>query len=253
MARNIATFLVCFLLSPAAFGEELELIGDRPDFTESNATIPTGHLQAEMGVEVSGAGDDLEIGLPKILLRYGVVEDLELRLEIPDLVIGLPKGGGTDLGAGTVGAGLKWVQAIGDSAAAGLIFMAGSPVTPDDADADGFYTSLNAVWGVDFNERLSLGGNLRMDVGGLGTARSEDASVVEFTGSLALGIALTDVVGMYLETFHTITDRREFTPNADAGFTFLVTPQLQLDVYGGADVSDPVGGWFAGSGVIALF
>jgi hypothetical protein len=253
MTRIQALLVLCLLAPTTAIGDELELIGDRPDFTESNATIPTGHLQAEMGVEVSGAGDDLEIGLPKLLLRYGVVEDFELRLEIPDLVIGLPKGGGAALGAGAVAVGLKWVHAIGDDAAAGLIFMAGSPVTPDDVDAEGFYTSLNAVWGVDFDDRFSLGGNVRMDVGGLGTARGSDASVVEFTGSLALGIAFTDIVGMYLETFHTITDRRQFTPNADAGFTFLVTPTLQLDVYGGADVSDPVGGWFAGSGVIALF
>lgn len=246
-------FLLSLSLPAAALGDELELIGDRPDFTESNATIPVGHLQAEMGAEIAGAGDDLELGLPKLLLRYGVVEDFEVRLEIPDLVVGLPKGGGADLGAGTVAAGLKWVQSIGDKAAAGLIFMAGSTVTPDAFDADGFYTSINAVWGVDFDDRFSLGGNLRMDVGGLGTARGSDASNVEFTASFALGIALTDVVGMYLETFETITDRREFIPNADAGFTFLVTPTLQLDVYGGADLSDPAGGWFAGTGVIALF
>ncbi len=39
-----ATFLFLIPLS-APRADELELIGDRPDFTESNATIPKGHLK----------------------------------------------------------------------------------------------------------------------------------------------------------------------------------------------------------------
>ncbi len=250
---RLSLFFLLLNLPATGYGEELELIGDRPDFTESNAAVAAGHLQAELGVEAAGADDDLEVGVPRLLLRYGVVDDFELRLEVPDLVIGLPEGGDADAGAGAAAAGLKWVHSLGDSAAAGLIFMVGSPVTRGDFDAEGLSATLNGVWGVDFTDRLSLGGNVRVDLVGLGIDREEEATMLELTASLALGIGLTDRVGLFLETFQTVDDNGGYTPNADAGFTFLVTPRLQLDAYGGADVSNPVGGWFAGAGVIALF
>jgi len=247
------TVTYVFFSSPAYSAEELELIGDRPDFTESNATIPVGHLQSEFGVE-AGSGDDvLDIGIPKLLLRYGVADALELRLEVPDLVMTRPSGGDFDFGAGAVAAGLKWVAPIGDKAAAGFIFMLGSPVTGDDFEVEGLVAVLNGVWGVDLSADFSLGGNMVLEAAGIGAGDNGSDLVYTFTGSLALGYALSAEWGAYVETFHSITEDEEHTPFADAGVTYLVTPGFQLDAYGGSDISDPGNGWFAGTGAILLF
>jgi len=62
--------------------EAPELITDRPDQTESSATVPTGYAQIEMGwqhLEEERADLETDI-LPQTLLRYGLVENLEFRL-----------------------------------------------------------------------------------------------------------------------------------------------------------------------------
>jgi hypothetical protein len=244
------------LLFISSFGycdDDVELIGDRPDFTESNATIPTGHLQAELGMEVGGGDEVSEIGLPRLLLRYGVLDSLELRLEAPDAIWTRPAGGELKSGAGAVALGGKWVMPMGDRAATGLIFMIGLPVTEEDFDAQGLVATLNAVSGIDLAGGFSLGSNLVLEAAGIGSGDNNSNLVYTLTGSLALGYAITDQWGVFAETFSSLTDDWDYTPFADAGLTYLLTPRVQFDIYGGSDVSDPTGGWFAGSGAIVLF
>ncbi len=195
----------------------------------------------------------IEIGIPKLLLRYGVADALELRLETPDLVLTRPSGGSFDSGPGGIAAGAKWVTPLGDKAAAGFIFMLGSPITGDDFDLEGLSATLNGVLGVDLSDRFSIGGNLVLDAAGIGAGDNDSDLFYTFTGSLAAGYALTDQWGMFVETFHSITEDEDYTPYADAGVTYLITPGVQIDAYAGADVSDPAGGWFAGTGAILLF
>jgi len=249
----VSSVLLLALFSWPVVAEELELIGDRPDFTESNAAVPVDHLQAEFGVEAAGAEDSLEIALPKLLLRYGLERDFELRLEVPDLVMVKPDGGDLDFGAGALAVGFKWVHPIGNAAAAGVILMGGAPAAADDREVEGFFTSVNGLWGVDLSDRLALGGNFRLDVERLGADEASGDTVATFTASLALGVALTDRLGAFAEAIQEVAEGDEYTTLADAGLTFLVTPHVQLDAYGGADVTDPGGAWFAGTGAIVLF
>lgn len=164
-----------------------------------------------------------------------------------------PDGADLDFGAGALAVGFKWVHPIGDDAAAGVIFMGGSPAATDDREVEGFFTTVNGVWGVDLSDRLALGGNFRLDVERLGADEASGDVVTTFTTSLAIGVALTVRLGAFAEAIQEVAEGEEYTTLADAGLTFLVTPRVQLDAYGGADVTDPAGAWFAGAGAILLF
>lgn len=87
-AARTRTFLTlfagCALVSSLCSGAEYpELVTDRPDQTESSTTVPYKSVQVEMGWEHSEEDDDgLETDtFPQTLLRYGLADNLELRLE----------------------------------------------------------------------------------------------------------------------------------------------------------------------------
>ena len=49
------------------------------------------------------------------------------------------------------------------------------------------------------------------------------------TYSLAVGVAISDVVGLYAEPFGVWGESNIFESNFDVGFTFLLNPNFQLD------------------------
>src|SRR4051812_46424144 len=56
---------------------------DRPDATESSSLLPMGAFQFEAGAEYEQTNDSASsIAHPTALLRYGVNENFELRMEV---------------------------------------------------------------------------------------------------------------------------------------------------------------------------
>lgn len=55
---------------------------DRPDFTESNQVVSVRQIQMEFGITYTYSGDR-QVNLPETLVRYGIADRLELRLETP--------------------------------------------------------------------------------------------------------------------------------------------------------------------------
>jgi len=61
-----------------------QIVTDRPDQTESSSTVGIGNLQIESGILVGYTGNEItsvrQILLPTNLLRYGLTQEIELRL-----------------------------------------------------------------------------------------------------------------------------------------------------------------------------
>lgn len=78
--------LILVLISAFAFGQQ-SFTADRPGQTISAFNLPSGSFQVEAGFNYTGGlffdDDDLDKSytLPSVLLRYGVLDFLELRLE----------------------------------------------------------------------------------------------------------------------------------------------------------------------------
>jgi hypothetical protein len=77
-------FLIAFSLIVKAQYETIELITDRPDQTESSAAVPHKSLQIETGFVMENNETEFieqkSFAYNTTLLRYGLLENFELRL-----------------------------------------------------------------------------------------------------------------------------------------------------------------------------
>lgn len=81
---------------------------DRPTFSGTPTAVPQGVLQVEAGALFGRQNDDVDIiQFPELLLRYGMGNGLELRLEGPGYTI-IDSSGGDAEGWGDMSIGVKY-------------------------------------------------------------------------------------------------------------------------------------------------
>ena len=246
MARQLAVLLL--LLPTVARAEPPELITDRPDFTESAAAVPPRYVQAELGAVATLTEGQQVLEAPALLLRVGVLRDVELRVGAPSAVVTWAEGqDGADTDVGPLQLGAK-LMLPGDGGAAGLLPFVDLPVRASHYDSVGVGVGLKAVWAVDLGPRLGLGGNLGAQLSWLG---AEDAEVAwHALGSLSLGISLTDWLGMFAEVY-SLFDEADLQVYGHSGLTFAVARWLQLDLHGAVLLDTPASG-LVGAGAAIL-
>ena len=71
--------------------------------------------------------------------------------------------------------------------------------------------------------------------------------------SVALGIGLTDKFGMFVEGFGLLPEEGDSQRQFDAGFTYLVLPNFQLDISGGIGLNEYAMDNFLGFGFTYRF
>ena len=76
--------LVLFLTATPAIAQPIAT--DRPDFTESTEVVLERRLQVEAGATIHSDAPAGVFSGPELLLRFGVLERLDLRLEAPSYV-----------------------------------------------------------------------------------------------------------------------------------------------------------------------
>jgi hypothetical protein len=70
----LAAWAFAALVALAATADDEPLVTDRPDFTESAATVTRGRTQVEMGYTFTSAGDFDEHAMGELLVRIGWTE-----------------------------------------------------------------------------------------------------------------------------------------------------------------------------------
>ncbi|MDZ4685517.1 MAG: transporter [Planctomycetaceae bacterium] len=242
-------------------GPDEPLASDRPDFTEASCTVGAGVLQIEMGYTVfyddDGVTRAVAHSFPETLYRIGILEDwLELRIgwnygAESETVGGISTNasGSQDLYLG-VKLGLTpqqgWLPEM--SLVPQMTVPLGSPLTNDRV-----LPGANWLYGWDINDWLSAGGstqaNLRVD-------DLTDDTYTEFAQSFTFGYTLTERLGAYTEWFMLSPIQADSAPTEhylDAGLTFRVTNDLQLDVRVGKGVSGASVDFFSGAGAVVRF
>lgn len=218
------------------------LVTDRPDATEASSTVGKGILQFETG----GLYETFEANTIKsedytfntMLIRYGILDNLELRLGW-DFVEGVTKINGNKLDNVTSGLsplllGMKIDIAEEDGcmpeiALIGHVF----PVFSASADYRPEYT------GVDF--RLSLSHTLSENSSlgyNIGAQWGDDSPEATAIYTLAYGYSFTEKFGMYAEIYGDFPEDSSANHYWDAGFTYLVNNDLQLDAYFGTSITE---------------
>jgi hypothetical protein len=224
--RTLLAF--CFIFTTVLLTAQIQT--DRPDQTESSSTVGKGELQIESGILVQHTEGIREVLIPTNLFRYGLTRNVELRVLSE---YGLFKNGSfnadgiTDLQIGTK------IQLLKNENKNTEIAFLSHLIIP--SGTNGFtideYGTINKLSiSHSLSENIGIGYNLGYDF--------IQSSNGNFTYSVALGFSVNDHFGMYIEPFGSWVEFEEFDHNFDAGITYLVNDNCQLDFSFGTGISN---------------
>lgn len=217
------------------------LVTDRPDATESSSTVGKGILQIETGGLYESFKDNNikfeSSTFNTTLIRYGILSNMEIRLGW-DFVEGVTKVNGKKLNNVTSGfspllLGVKvdiaeekngWpeIALIGHVFP---LFTASNDYRPESTGVD-FRFSLSHT----LSEKSSLGYNL-------GAEWKDDSPEAAGVYTLAYGYSISEKFGMYLELYGDLPEDNKANHYWDAGLTYLVSNNLQFDIYAGTSIT----------------
>ena len=242
---------------PMPRASEEPLASDRPDFTEASSTVGKGRVQLEGGYTFTqdGAGPTTSHSYPEALFRIGMIVDwLEFRIgqnfgntggHSPQGVF--HTGGAEDL---YLGVKLGLTEQKGVLPETALIVQTTVPSGHRDFTSGKVLPGLNYLFGWDvIEDRLTFGGSLQAN-------RAVDADAhgyVEIAQSLTVGYGLTKKLGAYTEWF-AFYPAGATAPDVVAlhyfngGFTYRLTPNIQLDIRAGLGLNRHADDFFAGTG-----
>lgn len=247
-------FFVFAASAQGQFQEDMET--DRPDFTEGPKTIEPGHLQVELGYTFIRDDEDgvekKEHALPGSLLRVGLPSDLEFRLswdgysfeELEEAGASRDHDGGTDV---AVGGKYRLIE-DGDFALS-LLAELTLPAGARNKTSDAVEPQLSFLWAYDLTDVLGLAGNVN-----LSSVIAEDGErIFEPSNSLALAYDLNESFGSYVEYFGFYpTESAEDAEDEhylNAGLTYAVSSNVQLDTLIGFGLNEDADDLFTGLGL----
>ena len=237
---------VLLILSQSIWAQEIdtdnELVTDRPDATESPLTVPTGSLQIETGFLYTSFEEN-DVKLENItynttLLRIGLLKNLELRLgwnfeegrtsvngqELDDIISGF-----SPLLAGVkvaIAEEKGWRPTIGLIGHVFLPFTASQDFRPETTGTDFRFS---------FSHTLSERSNISYN---LGAQWGNDSPEAAYIYTVSYGYSITDTLGLYAEVYGDLPEDNRANHFWDAGITFLVKNNLQLDATVGSSITD---------------
>lgn len=236
-------FIIGLILPIGAVAQPLpKIVTDRPDFTESGVTVPSWHVQVESGILYDQVVDTGNVVFPEVLVRWAPLNRFELRFGIPNYVAGDFPTGFSD---GSIGAKVQ-IGPIG-SWDLGLIAAVSLPVGEVDLTSDTADPEFVLITGRDLSSRVSLGAQGMLIYDGV-----ED--VWQYGGTLVVGAELRERVGTFFEVM--VIDQRanNVATTLHHGYTYLLAPNVQLDVHAGLAFFEGGGGeGLVGVGLSTLF
>lgn len=228
--------LTCLILIICSMSYGQTIVTDRPDQTESSLTVPLASLQIESGVLYGTAKDDFfseEVLLaPTVLWRYGITDRIELRLltefaSVKDKLTSDKSSGIADLQLGTKIQILKKEDVKTEIAFLSHLII---PTAKSELTLNEVGTINKLSIAHDIGDTFGLGYNIGYDYFGFGSGN--------LTYSLSFGIGLSDKVGMYVEPYGAFVDIDTHESNFNAGVTYLVQNNLQLDISAGVGLNN---------------
>ncbi len=232
----------CLLSSICAQTDIQELVTDRPDQTESSTVVPLHSLQIETGFVMENSESDFiklkSYAFNTTLLRYGLLANFELRLGLEYLGDKTKyENTKTDYsisGFSPIYAGFKikvaneetWKPEIAFLGGLVLPFTAGEDYKPEYSAAN-----LRFAFSHTLSEQFSIGYNLGAEWDG-------ETAIPAYFYSFVISHALTDKLGLFLESYGTIPEEGNAEHMLDIGFTYLIGANFQFDISGGIGIND---------------
>lgn len=205
---------------PAAFSS------DRPGFAPSSHVAARERVTTELGARLS-IDDPIELRLPRLSLRAGIFDWLELRVSGPDAV-GLFAGGAT-FGIGDARVGFKIGGLVHEDVSISTVWEASLPIATDGFGAPEVEFFAHAslewrIWGP-----FSLLPHAFASVIALEGEMGETVRVVEGGGSLRFTWSIIDVVAVFVQGFVIARQESDVRGGVGGGIAWLAAPNVQLD------------------------
>jgi hypothetical protein len=229
---KIYLYLFIFLLTCEIINAQ-SLVTDRPDQTESASVVGKGVLQIESGAVLSFTGENLittrEIFAPTSLFRIGITEGVEVRVMNQFETLKNPIQ--TIEGIGDLEAGVKIQLYQRDDCSNEVAFLSHLLIpSGTKALSNELFGTLNRLAiSHEITENIGVGYNVGYNYFGSGKG--------DFVYSLALGFAVTDKTSLFIEPYGDLINFNDLMANFDAGITYLLNPDLQLDFAFGAGIN----------------
>lgn len=212
------------------------LVTDRPDFTESAASVAPGRFQLETGYTFARRAGARDHSVGEMLVRIGIARDAELRIAPGSYRVVEAPGGTVDgLADPAVGAKVTLLEPGPDAArplpSIAVLAATSLPAGHEALNPDGPEPEALVALGWELDGRLSVGANVRH-----GRLLSDGERYGQTTVSTAVGVAASSAVGTYLE-FYTLRPSARGSEPADVvngGLTLLLGADAQLDARLGA-------------------
>ena len=246
--------LVCLIALPApsrlAAQTADPLVTDRPDFTESAVTVRPGRVQLEAGYTFGRNGDASSHTFGEVLLRIGALSRVEIRVGLNSYAV-TDSRSDAEQGFEDVSLGVK-ISLLDPPPhfelfrpAVALLVGTSLPTGADRFGGEGLWpeTKLALAWGL--SERVSLGTNLN-----IASVQTNGDRFAQFSGSLALGVALSERLGTFAELFGFASGNPQGldTGFLNGGATFLAHDNVQLDARAGIGFDNQEPNYFLGLG-----
>lgn len=230
------------LLNPTPRVLMREMSTDRPDTTESPYTVDAGHVQVELSFvdyTYDRRNEESEtlhaVAAAPMLLKVGLLNNVDLQLGIDPYAHVETTDRATDRtetsdGFGDMTLRLKvnlWGNDEGMTALAVMPFLV-FPTGTDGLSSGHAEGGVIVPLGVTFSEDFWLGAMLEMDVV---RSAADDRYVWDFVQSVTLGHTLVGDLAGYVEYagFLNLNGDEDYRGYFDAGLTYAVTPDVQLD------------------------
>lgn len=220
---------------------------DRPGFTNGSDTVPVGRVQVEGGVTrtIYLAGSGHATDAPETLIRTGLTDTVELRITPPNY---LWPSGTSGLGDGTIGVRYKFGQSKDGNTKFAFTPTLSVPIksaVTSSGHVDPTFllsgqTNSGARWGLSSNLALAY-------------PTVNGSRLANYTATAQVTYALSGPLAVFGDVYDNGVSGSLPTPIADAGFTYKVANNAQLDLETGRGLGGNAPVQFYGGGVAVRF
>lgn len=229
------------------------LTSDRPDFTESTATMKRGEVQLEGGDTFERVTSVKTNTIGELLLRVGLGSRAELRIEPGSYTtVRSSDGDGSGWVDAALGTKLRLYEPPSEKPsivpAVSLIVMTSVPTGSAEFRQTKLQPEAKLASEWTLSDRVGLATNVNVSR----PRDDENGRYTVFEGSVSFSFDLTPRLGAYTEVFG-------FAPQlsgvghsryGNTGFTFSLTPDYQLDLRGGMGFNGANPDYFVGAGLV---
>ncbi len=227
--KIIVLLVICIYVG--SLNAQIEaIITDRPDQTESAALTPIGYLQGEHGFAVNFLDFNNEYSIASTLMRYGINEYFELRLEVAPGIIDATE---NTFGISPISLGLKSKLIEKDKYALSLItHVQFSKIATKDLRSNYTAIASRLTSAHSINDWCSIGYNVGIEWDGFTPSPY-------YIYTLTSGFSIGEHCGVFAEAFGNLYYSNPasdiiYDPldkhYVDAGFTYSPNPDLQFDI-----------------------